>query len=154
MSYIWRSFLKFDASFGKYAPILLGVATTALVALCVENGRLHKEITNAEERVHHLSRHERQLVGGTALWAGSHGAMLDYNLRSFDDGKTWYSVKYDDDFRMTIEGEAETLYPGLVAIVHGVDALVDHASQHGQLDLSKSEDQQVLKDAGFDVKSN
>lgn len=63
----------------------------------------------------HSNRHHRILCGATCLWPESNGAMINYNLRSWDDGKHWYVIEFDGDFGMTIKGESESVFPGLVS---------------------------------------
>jgi len=37
------------------------------------------------------------------------------NLRTWDNGKNWYQVKFSDDGSMKIINNIENLYPGLLA---------------------------------------
>lgn len=95
-------------------------------------------------------KYHRQLVGGTRLWKGSKGEMVNYNLRSFDSGRSWVAVEYDEDWRMRIKGDAESLYPGLVNTVLAGQRLIE-SSPGGKLDVSNPRNQSLLKQVGFEI---
>jgi hypothetical protein len=104
------------------------ILTNFLVVTCVVLGILlwlSRVELDQERHLNELdTKHDRQLVGSTTLWKGSKGKDFTYNLRSFDDGRTWVAVEYDDDWRMKIKGDAEVLYPGLVQSIKAMHALV------------------------------
>ncbi|HYF05050.1 MAG TPA: hypothetical protein VEA59_02670 [Patescibacteria group bacterium] len=77
-----------------------------------------------------------------------------YNLESFDGGKTWFAIKWTDDWQCIYLGAAETVYPGLLARLQGFDALIEHVEKHGPITLAghgAAKDLQVLTGAGFTV---
>lgn len=79
---------------------------------------LDRVVTAREER----TKHQLALVGSTRLWSGSNGEFFNYHLRSFDGGASWVAINMADDGRMKILGDAEALYPGLLAAIqHGHD---------------------------------
>jgi len=92
-----------------------------------------------------------QKVGGTTLW---NGEMVNYNLRTFDGGRTWYQVEFDDEWRMKILGNVADLFPGLIETLDGIDALTDHVRENGAITLKDGlhgQEAQLLRSAGFDV---
>lgn len=91
----------------------------------------------------------------TYLW--KQGAMIgfgNYDLRSFDGGKQWYAVSRKDDGAIVILGAAEEIFPGLLASINGMDALVAYARKNGPLTFSggrAKNDRAFLEAAGFTV---
>lgn len=112
-----------------------------------------RKIESLERDAAYRAEREKWLVGGTSMWKGSEGKPFNYNLRSWDAGKTWYAVEYTGDGMMTIKGEAESLYPGLVATIQAWDRLAKAAEATGGkgLDPMNPAHQALLSDAGFTV---
>lgn len=80
------------------------------------------------------TKHQLALVGSTRLWPGSSGEFLSYHLRSFDGGASWVAINMADDGRMKILGDAEALYPGLLAAIqrgHDLAELVTTIGRKG-----------------------
>lgn len=77
-----------------------------------------------------------------------------YELLSFDGGKRWYAVEQGRNDEIIIRGTAEEVFPGLLAHLHGWDALIKHAVKNGPLTLSGERaetDRTLLESAGFTV---
>lgn len=110
-----------------------------------------RELHFAKVREAKNFEHYRQLVGSTRLWNGSNGEMISYNLRSFDSGQTWVAVDIDKDSKMSIKGDAEKLYPGLVQQIQGMNALTEEVLKGRQIDSSNRSDQQLLTKVGFEI---
>ena len=100
----------------------------------------------AEQTIERLTEHTDSKSGGTSLLTGTN---INYNLRTFNSGKTWYAVELDDDWGMTILGESEIVYPGLLDHIEAMDRLTQHVQEY---DVIGFNDIQLLKDAGFEVK--
>ena len=82
--------------------------------------------------------------GATAIGA--------YDLRTLDGGKNWYAVKAKGG-EVVILGEAEKVYPGLLASIEGLAALIDYVDKNGPIGsrpITES-DLKVLSGAGFTV---
>lgn len=108
------------------------------------------EIDRHQSRIENAFKHWDQRVGGTSLVPGADS----YNLRTFDSGKHWYAVQYDDDWGMKIIGNAEEVYPGLINHLDAMNKLTAHVEAHGPLtfqDGADGDDAKLLRDAGFDV---
>jgi hypothetical protein len=63
--------------------------------------------------------------GGTTLIPNAN----NYNLQSFDAGKNWYAVdpkKDFDNFEIVILGTADSIYPGLLKHIEGIDKLTKY----------------------------
>lgn len=85
---------------------------------------------------------------GSGLGYGS------YNLESYDGGKSWWAVKYDDQGKMEIQGLADQVFPGLLQHIEGMDRLCEYARSNGPLTLSGPQaaaQQALLEGAGFTV---
>lgn len=93
--------------------------------------------------------------GATSTYGdkGLHNKMLNYDLRSWDGGKTWYVVDYNFDSKeLKVIGEAEKIYPGLVKHLDAWDKLSERLTEKGEpLDPTDSIDKKVLENAGFTV---
>lgn len=122
------------------------MSTYLLSALCLALAILYwRARTNYRNLIrvgHYRRRHHQSLVGGTPTTNG----WVDYNLRSWDGGRTWFSVAFDEDFRMTITGPADS---AILAKALGCERLLDHVAASGPLRLSDAEDQTLLSAGGF-----
>jgi hypothetical protein len=77
------------------------------------------EVATSKDRLDRAFRHWDSKTGGTTLIEGAGS----YNLKTFDSGKNWYAIKYNDEWGMEIIGKAEDVYPGLLSHLTGMDAL-------------------------------
>jgi hypothetical protein len=136
--------------FGTQMAFLAGEGWIAIIALAVGfyAGDWHRsqEVKGLQADMGRTFEHWDTRVGVTTLW---NGEMTSYNLRTFDSGKHWYQVEYDDDFGMRIVCDAEELYPGLVGCVMGMEKLI----AHGPVTLTNaaSPEADLLRSAGFSV---
>jgi hypothetical protein len=112
------------------------------------------EIDNMQSRLDRTFKHWDSKVGGTTLWPDSKGENINYNLKSFDSGNTWYAVEYDDNWGMKIAGEAEVIYPGLIKSLEGRDQLFAYVENNGPVTLKdglNGKEAELLRSAGFEV---
>lgn len=65
------------------------------------------------------------------------GNPLSYNLLSFDAGKTWYAFEYDKDWNVTLLGEVEKVYPGLLTELKAWDVIGEYVRKNGPIDPDK-----------------
>jgi len=101
-----------------------------------------------------------QKQGWTSMMGGDKG--IDYDLRSWDAGQTWYAVKATPQTRfafrkLIILGEADTIYPNLLQHLEGWDKLTEYVSKNGSIGGKhpiNEDDIKMLQDAGFEVKHN
>ena len=110
------------------------------------------ELNNLQTRIDDAFKHWDQRVGGTTLIEGADS----YNLRTFDSGKNWYAVAYDDDWAMSIIGSAEDVFPGLINHLNGMKALTDHVESNGPITLKggiEGKEASLLRKAGFELVS-
>ena len=127
--------------------LALGLIAVGLVAhnTARENKRLRR---NAD----YIAKTYLRKQGVTTLYPGAKGQNFNYELRSFDAGKTWYAVKYDfEKETVTVLGDAETVYPGLLKHLDAMDALTTYVSKQGTLNLNESLERNLLENAGFQV---
>ena len=122
------------------------VVCTAILFLALN--KANERADSVERRMEYMTRHEGSKSGGTSLLTGTN---INYNLRTFDSGKTWYAVELDSDWGMTILGESEDVYPGLLDHIKAIDRLTQHVQEKGPIGI---DDIQLLEDAGFEVKTN
>jgi hypothetical protein len=114
----------------------------------------------AEKHVRNMKSMQRELdhyhstykirQGGTSLWSGSKGEMLNYFLESFDGGLNWYVIRTEGNNRY-VQGNVENVYPGLMRHLQAMDDLTRRVEANGPLDLGKSSDVKFLKNVGFTV---
>jgi hypothetical protein len=90
--------------------------------------------------------------GGTLLW-GDGKTAVNYNLRSFDGGKTWYAYEYGKNWELKILGEAETVYPGLMKTLIAWDKIKEHVDKNGPIKMSDltPEFEKTLNDAKITI---
>lgn len=120
------------------------IVAVALLSLAWNNA--NERADRAEQTIERITEHTDSKSGGTSLLTGIN---INYNLRTFDGGKTWYAVEIDRDWGMTILDESNDVYPGLLNHIEAMDKLIEHVKQNGSIGV---DDIQLLKDAGFEVK--
>jgi hypothetical protein len=122
--------------------IFLSASLGALSIYCFDlrkrNTRLRAKVQRAESLI---VRRQGYLVG-----------FGHYDIRSFDDGKNWYSIKENKE-GVHILGKTNEVMPGLIQQINGFRNLQNFVLEHGSLSLSKSEDLKVLREAGFSSRS-
>jgi hypothetical protein len=78
-----------------------------------------------------------------------------YELRTFDGGKNWYAVQSDvSDGSVRVLGDADSIYPGLVRHIDGMEKLQEYVDKNGSLDLSGAdslEQIELLESIGITV---
>lgn len=74
-----------------------------------------------------------------------------YRFVSLDGGKSWNAVDRDVKDRVVILGPADKVNPELFQHVMAMDALMDHVTKHGPIDLSRPGERGLLEDAGFTI---
>lgn len=135
---------------------LVGIALHALIAPDLIDYK------NMKEREEERSKVNLQHSGGGCLYfppdwdKEKDGEHFNYHLKSWDGGKTWYAVEYDEDcvdglWGLKILGLAEELYPGLIDHINGWDNLVEYVKEHGPISPEDTAGLLALKNAGFDV---
>ncbi len=103
---------------------------------------LKDDLAQSERTLARTTQHLDSKGGGTKLLTGE---MISYNLRTFDSGKHWYAIEYDDDWGLIILGEAEEVYPGLLKHLDAMDNLISHGP------ITNSADLDLLRAVGFTV---
>jgi hypothetical protein len=129
------------------------IAVAVIITICLMFRHVQNKNVRMERELNHYRTTYLSKVGGTSLWQGSGGKMVNYELRSFDAGKTWYAVERHGELGeyLTILGKAEVVYPGLMDSIRKTDALIEHVEKNGPLTFKSDHDIQLLKDIGFQV---
>ena len=132
---------------------IITVLLVGLVAVSGIAGYNHHvyEISKRDREIEYLTQHRDFKSGGTSLLTGE---PINYNLRTFDGGRTWYAVEFDNESRMTILGEAEEVFPGLLDHISALDRLTEYAKLHGPITGNSQEGIEILEAAGFEVKED
>ena len=83
---------------------------------------------------------------GSTLILNDETDWISYELRSFDGGKIWYAVRSDiSDGSVHILGVSDSIYPGLIDHIEGLDKLYDYIENNGSIDLSGEDSLGQLK---------
>lgn len=117
---------------------------------------LKREIVRLQKDVNYYTKTYLRKQGGTALWKPSKG-MVNYDLRSFDAGLSWYAVREEGELGeyLTILGYAEDVYPGLMKHLSNMDALKERVEKMNKsMTLDNPEDIAFLKNVGFTITTN
>lgn len=120
------------------------IVSTAILFLALD--KANQRAVRAEQTIEHMTEHTGRKSGVTSLLTGTN---INYDLRTFNSGKTWYAVERDSDWGLSIIGEAEEIYPGLLDHIKAMDRLTQHVQENGPIGI---DDIQLLEDAGFEVK--
>lgn len=126
-----------------WAFVLTLFLTSSLFWISLLNA--NNRADRAELTIERLTEHTGRKSGGTSLLTGTN---INYDLRTFDSGNTWYAVKRNDDWGISIIGEAEEVYPGLLDHLEAWDTLTEYVQKNGPIDANSI---QLLEDAGFKV---
>ena len=117
-----------------------------------------QELKRIKERQKEINKIELTYNGGGTLYLPPNWSkkVFNYNLRSWDSGKTWYAVEFNKDCSgrlpgFKILGNADELYPGLIEHIEGWDTLSKHVEKNGPIEAD-SIGLNILKKAGFTVK--
>jgi hypothetical protein len=129
------------------------ISVAVIITICLMFRHVQNKNVRMERELNHYRTTYLSKVGCTSLWQGSGGKMVNYELRSFDAGKTWYAVERHGELGeyLTILGKAEVVYPGLMDSLRKTDALIEHVEKNGPLTFKSDHDIQLLKDIGFQV---
>jgi hypothetical protein len=124
------------------------ILITLAVGYTLGHFRYKKKVTRDLKELDYYKKKYLWKQGGTQEYSS-------YNLRSFDGGLTWYAVDVDSKTKaLTIKGQAEEVFPGLMAHLDGWDRLFDYVSKKGPITFSgnrAADDLKVLENAGFEV---
>ena len=103
------------------------------------------ELKRMKERQDERSEIELSHQGGGCLYTPPNwlDKYFNYHIRSWDAGKNWYAVEYDNDWGIKILGDAKEMYPGLLEHIKAIDALTS-----GSVGVDE------LRSAGFTVEIN
>ena len=139
----------------SYLPILV-VIVLGLFAIALYAHRLGQENKRLKRDNDYYSKTYLRKQGATSLWEGSKGEMLNYDLRSFDGGVSWYAVQEQGELGQYLKvlGDVDVVYPGLMKSLSAWDAITDHVTKNGPLKLDNAADIGMLIKAGFQVKTN
>lgn len=132
---------------------LLAVIAMLVIAIVFLFAKLYSTNTIKEAAERDLNYYHKNYLrkeGGTALWAGSKGEWLSYDLRSFDGGHNWYVIRCEGD-NVYIQGNVDNVYPGLLKNLNAWDRITERAEKRGPLSLTNEEDVAILKNAGFQI---
>jgi len=102
-----------------------------------------------ERNYEQITRHLDSKSGGTSMLTD--GEFINYQLKTFDSGKTWYAIEYDDDWGVTILGEAEDIFPGLLQHLEAMNELQQYVQENGPIRGFQSGEIKLLENAGFEV---
>ncbi len=145
----------------KNVMIFITLIVVAVVFYIVGSMPPKREIKRMEQRQTEINKVNLRKQGSTSLYKypGQEGKHCNYHLRSWDAGKTWYAVEYDkeingDRWGLTILGEANELYPGLLEHLQAWDSLWKHVEENGPINGSDTGGINALKKAGFTVTTN
>lgn len=95
---------------------------------------------------------------GSTMMLNDDTDWLSYELRTFDGGKIWYAVESDiNNGAVRILGESDSIYPGLIDHINGLDKLTEYVEKNVPLDLSESDSSEqikLLEDIGIKIVIN
>ena len=120
---------------GYYIEAIIGVISFSLYIIFVVNPII-SELKSAKKDLSFYNKTYLTKQGGTRMLEDK---ILNYHLKSFDGGKTWYAIDdklFFNDGTCIILGEAETVYPGLLNHLNAWDNLTKHVKVYGEIDLT------------------
>jgi len=129
--------------------ILSGMLFMSIALFNIALNNANNRADRAEQTIERLTEYTDRKSGGTSLLTGSN---INYDLRTFDGGLTWYAVERNNDWGFKIIGDSEEVYPGLLDHIEAMDRLTQHVQTNGAIDLSNLDNIKLLEDAGFEVK--
>ena len=135
---------------GQLQQIIIAVLLLTIVAMGVVLHHLKSDLNSSERNYARLTEHWDSKGGGTMLLTGE---WINYNLKTYDDGAHWYAIEYNDEWGVVILGEAEEIYPGLLAHIDAWDKITKRVAERGPISLEDitDEDIQALQRIGLEV---
>lgn len=126
---------------------IFALSSFLLLFFFLEEKKENKRLTR---RLDHYQSTYDSKQGWTSLY-GNFDKGLSYNLKTFDGGKTWYACEYGDNWELKILGEAEQVYPGLMANLDAWDRITNYAAKNGPIDPTNvpSEMKETMDIAGL-----
>lgn len=116
--------------------LLLGLLATGKYAFDLKQNRNNL----VQENIQYLEKNPSRI--GYLVGYGN------YNLKSFDSGKTWYM--FNNDWTKIL-GEAEKVKPGLVQSLGAWDAIAARAKSGNPVSLDSEDDVKLIQNAGITV---
>lgn len=127
-------------------PVIIVILVAVILAMGAGIVHLKDDLKLSDRRLVQSTQHLDSKGGGTMLLTGE---WINYNLKSYDNGKHWYAIEYDDDWGIVIIGESEEIYPGLLEHLEAMDRLTSHINANGP--ITSESDLDLLRDVGFGV---
>jgi hypothetical protein len=131
--------------------LLIGALAAGVLFCAAGWTRSARSLARLEARHAETVSQLRFKSGGTVLWGGSAGKVLNYSLASLDAGSTWMALEPATDGGRRVLGTAEQIYPGLLAHIEWMDALTSKVQSSGPLDLASPQTTVLLERSGFTV---
>jgi len=105
--------------FALFALVIASITTGFMLGKFVTKRSVY--VRGMQNELDYYHSKYKSKGGGTRMY---NGEMINYDLRSFDGGKTWYFFKPSLDSAVII-GEAEEVYPGFVEHLNRWDTLIN-----------------------------
>jgi hypothetical protein len=114
------------------------------------------KLARAESTIRYYDETYLRKQGATSLY---NGTMLNYDLRSFDGGLTWYAVEVDeyyDKYVVNVLGKADTIYPDLIKHLDAWDKLSEYVRDNGPIGSKPIDStlQKIMDDAKIKIVNN
>lgn len=133
--------------------VSLAILICGYIGLISNNINLKQENSKILKELDYYEQTYQIKSGGTVLCNDSN-EWIDYDLRTFDGGKMWYSVKYNDD-TLRILGEVDTIQPGLFKCLEAWDKIKEHVIKNGPVTMDQINHNDsiigTLKEAGITI---
>jgi hypothetical protein len=85
---------------------------------------------------------------GSAYYPANTQNLIQYDLKSYDHGCSWFAYTNDAQQLPHLVGNASDKYPGLIEQVQAVKRLIDWNNAHGPLNFKDPQVQELLVEAG------
>jgi len=125
------------------------ILSLLLIGLVIVGNAIYQNNQRTEKSLRFCQSTYLRKQGGTSV----SGSWLNYDLRSFDGGLHWYAVDMTQE-GVVILGDADTVYPGLLSHIDGLERLIKYVKENGPIQVGEKmepEALQVLNDAGMTV---
>lgn len=136
----------------NFERYVTGFLVCALISMLIYAYVFHHKIVEYKSMKEYNLRHQ----GTTGLYLppewdiNTNDKLFNYDIRSWDGGQNWYAVEYKSDTKeLKVIGDVDTLYPGLLKKIEGLNDLIKYVEENGTIEGSTYKEIELLKDAGL-----
>lgn len=118
-----------------FNAIITFILTIVLLVTSFLYAESKEEVASLKASAERAYQHIDSRVGSTALCTGE---LIGYNLKTWDNGKHWYQIKFSENWGMEIVGSVEEVFGKDAKCILGTYELLDGINQDNAIERFNS----------------